>query len=461
MSNTPPTAAPDPGNYGDRHADSQTDSHADAIIIGAGVIGNAISFELARRGHRVINIDKGPAAGFGSTANSSAIVRFSYSTPTGVSLSWEGKQYWANWADYLETNDERGLISFVQCGIAILLTGNEAEGDHTTRVRSLWDQLAVPYEEWSAEELRQKMPVFDLGVHGPPKRPENDDFWVDAEREMIGALFSPDAGYVNDPQLGAHNLQVAAEAKGSRFRFHTEVVGIETIDGRCAGVKLADGEVVRAPVVVNACGPYSQRVNQIAGVYDEMNIKTKPMRHEVHQVPGPSDVDFSTKGFVTADDDQGMYFRPQQSNNILIGSLDAPCDPHDYVDPDDYNPSITEDQWQAQVLRLNKRIPSLGMPHRRMGIVDLYDVADDWIPIYDRTRLDGFYVAVGTSGNQYKNAPAAGHLMAELIEAVEGGRDHDRDPLQITGRFTGHPMDLSTFSRNRVVHADSSMSVLG
>ena len=35
----------------------------------------------------------------------------------------------------------------------------------------------------------------------------------------------------------------------------------------------------------------------------------------------------------------------------------------------------------------------LGMPHEKKGIVDLYDVGDDWIPIYDRTDLDGFYVA--------------------------------------------------------------------
>ena len=43
-------------------------------------------------------------------------------------------------------------------------------------------------------------------------------------------------------------------------------------------------------------------------------------------------------------------------------------------------------------------------------------------------------MAVGTSGNQFKNAPLAGRLMAELILACETGRDHDRDPLKVTGR---------------------------
>ena len=56
----------------------------DAIIIGAGVIGGAIGFELAKRSYRTINIDKLPAAGFGSTSNSCAIVRAHYSTYDGV-----------------------------------------------------------------------------------------------------------------------------------------------------------------------------------------------------------------------------------------------------------------------------------------------------------------------------------------------------------------------------------------
>ena len=70
-------------------------------------------------------------------------------------------------------------------------------------------------------------------------------------------------------------------------------------------------------------------------------------------------------------------------------------------------------------------------------------------------------MAVGTSGNQFKNAPLAGVLMAELILACEAGRDHDRDPLKVTGRYTGFEIDLGFFSRLRPVNRESSFSVLG
>ena len=49
--------------------DMANSGHFDAIVIGAGVIGGAIAHELAGRGWKTLNIDKQPAAGFGSTGN--------------------------------------------------------------------------------------------------------------------------------------------------------------------------------------------------------------------------------------------------------------------------------------------------------------------------------------------------------------------------------------------------------
>ena len=56
----------------------------DTIIIGAGIIGAAIAFELAKKGYKTLNVDKLPSAGHGSTSGSCAIIRLHYSTPDGV-----------------------------------------------------------------------------------------------------------------------------------------------------------------------------------------------------------------------------------------------------------------------------------------------------------------------------------------------------------------------------------------
>jgi sarcosine oxidase, subunit beta len=173
-------------------------------------------------------------------------------------------------------------------------------------------------------------------------------------------------------------------------------------------------------------------------------------------------VDFEAIGVHTSDGDTGVYFGPESGNHILVGSEDPACDQRVWVtDPARYDRNITEAQWEAQVFRLARRIPSLRIPTGRKGVVDLYDVADDWIPIYDRSALAGFYMAIGTSGNQFKNAPVVGHAMAEPIERVEQGHDHDNDAVKVKARYTGLELDLGFYSRLREINPNSSFSVNG
>jgi len=200
----------------------------------------------------------------------------------------------------------------------------------------------------------------------------------------------------------------------------------------------------------------------MAGVEEGMRVKTRSLRHEVHHVPAPPGVDFERDGCHVSDADSGIYFRPDTGNSILVGSEDPPCDPKIWIDdPDSFDRGVTREQWEAQVYRLARRIPSLAIPHEQRGLVDLYDVSDDWIPIYDRSDLAGFYMAVGTSGNQFKNAGVVGLLMAELIDACENGHDHDRSPVQVRTRYTGVTLDAGFYSRLRVTNPNSSFSVLG
>jgi sarcosine oxidase subunit beta len=75
--------------------------------------------------------------------------------------------------------------------------------------------------------------------------------------------------------------------------------------------------------------------------------------------------------------------------------------------------------------------------------------------------MKGFYMAIGTSGNQYKNALVVGAMMAELIDACEKGHDHDNDPYQFKLRYIGRIINVGFFSRNREINPDSSFSVNG
>jgi sarcosine oxidase subunit beta len=430
----------------------------DAIIIGAGVIGAAIAFELGKRGYRTLNLDKLPAAGYGPTGNSCSIVRAHYSSREGVAMAYEGFSYWQDWERYLGVGDDSGLARYVQSGTVLL---KSATGHHE-KVLAHYRDLGVEYEEWDNDELRRRIPIYDTAAFWPPKRPVDPNFWEPPTSDLDGAIFTSGSGYVNDPQLATHNLQRAAEAHGGTFQFRAQVVEIRRADSRLCGVTLADGDQIDAPIVVNVAGPHSFLINRMAGVEGDMKVTTRPLRHEVHHVPSPPGFDFEASGFHTSDGDTGIYFRPESGNHILIGSEDPDCDEKVWVDdPDQYDRNVTEAQWEAQVYRLARRIPTLAIPHERKGVVDLYDVSDDWIPIYDRSSLPGYYMAIGTSGNQFKNAPVVGHMMTELIDRVQHGHDHDTDPVKVTTRYTGVELDAGFYSRLRKINPDSSFSVNG
>ncbi|MDX1689677.1 MAG: FAD-dependent oxidoreductase [Acidimicrobiia bacterium] len=432
----------------------------DAIIIGAGVIGAALALELTRKGYRTLNVDKLPAPGYGSTSNSCAIVRASYSTWDGVAMAYEGFGYWHDWTGYLGLGDhDEELARYVNCGTLQIKNRHD---DRWQRVVALYDDVGVEYEHWDLDTLRSRVPIFSTGSFYPPKRPGDEGFWDDPDDRIIGAIHTPGSGYVNDPQLATRNLATAATAEGATFRYGVEVVDVRRTDGRVAGITLANGEQIDAPIVVNVAGPHSFVVNRMAGVDDEMNIGTRALRHEVHHVPAPSSYDYEHDGHHVSDGDAGIYFRPETANHILVGSEDPDCDPRIWVeDPDAYDTSVSHDQWEAQVMRLARRIPDLPIPSQPKGLVDLYDVSDDWIPIYDRSSLDGYYMAIGTSGNQFKNAGVVGYCMAELIDAVERGHDHDADPLRIDQRYTDLTLDMGFYSRNREINPNSSFSVNG
>ena len=70
-------------------------------------------------------------------------------------------------------------------------------------------------------------------------------------------------------------------------------------------------------------------------------------------------------------------------------------------------------------------------------------------------------MAIGTSGNQFKNAGGAGHMMAELIVATQDGRDHDANPLTVKMPHTGLELNAGFYSRNREINPESSFSVNG
>ena len=434
-----------------------TDKKYDAIIIGAGIIGNCISYELAQKGYKTLNVDKLGGSGFGSTAGSCAVIRLYYSTPEGAALAREGYYYWLDWPHYLNVIDPEGMAFYRNTGAMVF---KSEINNNLVNVKKSLDALGVGYLDLAPDDIKKYLPNPDLSAYHPQKLMDDPQFGIPTGKQINGALFVPESGYVSDPKLSTHNVEMAVRRLGGEFLFNTEVIDVVKKGGRVSGIALKDGSIVHAPVVINVAGPHSYLINRMAGVEDQMNIKTKALRVEVAHVPSPDGVNWEKDGVITSDSDTGVYTRPETGNHFLIGSEEPECDPLEYVDPDNYNTNFT-DQIRTQAMREAMRIPDLPIPNKPQGLVDLYDVSDDWYPIYDKSDLPGFYLAIGTSGNQYKNAPAVGSFMSELIRYCEEGNDQDKKPYQYRMKYINHTLDIGFFSRNREINQDSSFSVIG
>jgi sarcosine oxidase subunit beta len=290
----------------------------DAIIIGAGIIGAATAFELAKKGWKTLNIDKLPASGYGSTSNSCAIIRVHYSTWDGIAMAYEGYFYWHEWAKYLDAADERGLADFIECGALVMKTEQNGK---LAKHCELADKLSIPYEALGPDAIEERLPIYEMKSYWPPKRMDDEGFAEPGEGRVDGGVFFPTAGYISDPQLATHNLQRAAEAKGGAFLLGRTVIEILQRDGRAAGVKLDDGREISSPVVINVAGPHSSIINEMAGATGDMNISTRALRQEVVHVPAPEGFDFEKLGTVVSDSD---ISRPGRLQPRLHRTVDAP-----------------------------------------------------------------------------------------------------------------------------------------
>ncbi len=425
---------------------------ADVAIIGAGIVGCSIARSMSQAGFSTLNVDVLPAAGFGSTSHSSAIVRPFYSHPTACALAHASRFRWLDWRSFLGGPQQESYASYHELGGWILVMEGEW-GDYADNLKAM-DSVGIGWEQLDCRSLLARFPGLSVERFGPPVAYTHPRFGTPVAGSLAGAIHIPAAGHVNDPQLAARNLQLAAVSSGARFLFKQRVTHQRTANGRAAGLILESGTEIHAPVVVNASGPHSSVLNRMAGIEDFLRIKTRPQRHEVAYVRKPVSLGEGGVGFL-ADLDSGFYAR-SDGDDLLIGTTDPACDPPQVVEPDDVDLNLTN-HWTTQVLRAAQRLEGLAVEGRARGTVGVYDVSDDWIPLYDKSPLAGFYLAIGTSGNQFKNAPYVGDLMLAIIRHELAGNDHDQSPAALWLDEVQRSINLGFYSRNREVQATRSV----
>jgi sarcosine oxidase subunit beta len=415
-------------------------------IIGGGVVGCSIGLELRRCGCEVNVIDRNGDVGHGSTSASCGIVRRFYSQPGMIAMAHEAFHIWADWGSYLGPIDD-DLAVFHQPGMLFIPPRVDA-GVHAIVDEMV--KLGIPASLLSADDVAERFPFLDIASQFPPRPVDDPGFFESMEPRIEGAVFEENSGYVVSPGLATQNLRLAGERDGVRFLLNHEVVKIRVQDSGGFRIDFAGDDSIVCDVVVNVAGPHSGQVNRIAGV--QLPLETRALRREVHALANPRYAgDGGAEVPVVGDLNGGVYFRPESGGrDLIVGTTDPDCDEAEWIDdPDDYEVGVSELYRQRQCLRLMKRFPEVKLGPAR-GVAALYDVTvRDWYPIADRTDLPGYYVCIGTSGSSFKTAPVLGRLMAEIIDACEGGHDIDNNPVSLDLPHAGVSVDTRFLSRLR------------
>lgn len=427
------------------------ESRADVLIIGAGVIGASAALALARSGLDVLVVDRNSGVGDGSTGASAGIIRVHASDPQSSALADDALAVWTNWREFLDPDPAEQLARFVQCGSLILDAGNGFAG----QAANAMTVAGVTFDEWTLDDMSGHFPYFDFHRFGPPRSVDDEAFWADPTDYLSGGIFTPQSGYIGDPTLAAVNLMQAARRAGARVRLVATVVSIDVDGDRVVGVTLGDGTVVLAEAVLVVAGPNTDTLIRGIDAAADFRVRTRRIREELIHVPAPPTLNVALDGVHLVDGDLNINFRPERDDAFLVGSNGDRADERTYIDdPDDFDRLVTADVWQRTTLRLARRIPDVGIPRTRTGVVGLYDAAEDWLPIYDRTCYDGLFVAMATSGTQFKTAPIVGELLRYVIETELNGRDHTAEPFR--SPVSNRTYSTSQFSRLRTPQKDQS-----
>jgi sarcosine oxidase subunit beta len=381
----------------------------DVLIIGGGVHGLAIAYELAKRGVRNVAVLEKWYIGAGGSGRNTAIVRSNYRTPEGVAFYDESVRIYEGLSIELGFN-----VLFTQHGHLTLAHTDSAVAG--LRVRAEVNQLlGVDSVVIGRDEIRELAPALDLSDR--PRYP------------IHAGLYHPKGGIIRHDAVVWGYARRAAEL-GVDIHQGIEVTGIDLADGRVAGVQTSQGPI-RAGTVVNATAGWATTIADMVGV--RLPIVTHPLQALVTEPLKP----FLDPVLVSAT--LHVYVSQTDRGELVIG---AEIDP--YASYSHRSTLAFMETSAAHVLELMPAVAGVRVLRQWGGICDM---TPDFSPIIGPVPdVPGFILDVGWGTYGFKAGPVSGRRVAELIAT---GRTPD-----VLAPFT-----IERFSRGTLIGEKAAAAV--
>jgi sarcosine oxidase, subunit beta len=375
-------------------------ARAKIVIIGGGIMGLALAYDLAKRGERdVVVLEKGYLCA-GASGRNGGGVRMQWSTPTNIELARRSIELCKSFARELGVN-----IWLRQGGYLFLVRTDEGARKLERNVR-LQNSLGVPTEIISRDGARDMVP--QLSAKG-----------------IVAAAFNREDGVIF-PWPFLWGYASGAQKLGVRVETFTRVTGFQLSQGRVRAVQTDRGPIACDQVVI-AAGAWSPEIARLA----DIKLPNQPHRHEI-LVTEPLKPFLNPLVSVL---DNGLYFS-QSMRGEIVGGMGDPHEP----------PGLEMGSTFGFLARFSKalleQMPILGSVKVVRQWAGCYDVTPDNAPVLGRTPgLENMIQLSGFVGHGFMMAPA----IAERTAAWLCGEPDDLYEKFSLRRFAGGRLEKEDF----------------
>ena len=348
---------------------------ADVVIVGGGIMGCALAYQLRRRNVDVLLLER-ETLGSQSTGKCAGGVRQQFSNEGNVRLQRMS-------VGMLESFEEEigHPADFRQIGYLFVLTQPQQVEDFGHNM-DLWHRVGLSEARWvDPAEAQRMVPVLKV-----------DD--------VLGCTFCPTDG-IASPADVTSGYAAAARRLGARLKEGVAVTGINVASGRVQGVRTSAGDVATR-LIFNCAGAWSASIGRMAG----LEIPILPYRRHIAvtstfpTVPrnNPMTVDFQTS----------LYFHPE-GDGVLIGMSDR-------EEPPGYVEDVSWEFLEKMFAQAARRAPALAAAGVKTAWAGLYEMTPDHQAILGPMgEVEGFWCAAGFSGHGFMQGPAAALLLTQLL----------------------------------------------
>lgn len=356
-------------------------TETDIVIVGGGVIGTSIGYFLTTETDLNVTLLERDAIAAGSTGDSSAIIRHHYGDrEIYTRMARRSHEF------YREFETEVGAsIAYEENPRVVFAEEGSEDAEYAISGYDILSEHDIPVQKLDSEEAEERFPML---------RYEDADFAVSDET----------AAYSDGIDVAAGFARAMAD-RGATVATGTTVEGFAIENDRIVGVRTGD-TCVRCDRVVVAAGPWTQRLMDEVGV----DLPLVSEREQIIILDPPHEF-IEIERIPTAGLPGGYYMRPDFGEGVLVATHHS----GEEVDPNTYDNQLDEETLLHLHETVATHVPKLEDAGIKGSYCGVYASTPDHDFIIDECGPDGCYIACGFSGHGFKNAPAVGQLVTDLL----------------------------------------------